>query len=218
MTKKIWALPGFLGLPSDWDFFNCPLFKGVDLNSETWLEQLPDSDVILMGYSFGGRLALQTLLQHPQRFKSAIIISAHPGLFTEAERLERLRMDEEWAQRFENEDWTALIDSWNSRAVFLQDGFHFKRNEADYDRKQLADLLRWGSLGRQRDLRSEIGKLEMPILWVTGEKDIRYTQLAREVSFLNPRSKLVVMSGTGHRCPWEKPKEFVQLIQDFKVN
>jgi pimeloyl-ACP methyl ester carboxylesterase len=52
----ITALHGFLGLPSDWAFLG-PDVRAVDL----WHEEIPPEGDVLLGYSMGGRLALQLL-------------------------------------------------------------------------------------------------------------------------------------------------------------
>jgi len=55
-----------------------------------------DPEPYLVGYSMGGRLALHSLIAQPKLWKGATIISAHPGLSTEEERVARRRKDAEW--------------------------------------------------------------------------------------------------------------------------
>src|SRR5688572_14927036 len=114
------TLSGFLGRPEDWDFLPWP--------------HDPEEGEILLGYSMGGRLALQLLQQ--QSFRCAVIVSA--GL--NAPDAERRRRDEEWARRFEIEEWSALMQAWSAQPVF--GGHVMPRREADYDRAELARQLR----------------------------------------------------------------------------
>lgn len=223
---SIIALHGFLGQPSDWtdfriqglmapDLFQCELKSHEDaayqLNQS--LKQSGNQPV-LMGYSMGGRLALHAIIQEPSLWKAAIIISAHPGLKIN-EREKRLRADAEWAKRFEREEWSSLLKAWNSRSVFAPSCFQFERKEEDFNRDYLASGLRNCSLGLQQDLRESINELSLPILWIVGEKDKNYCELADVLKFKHPKSMVKTISNAGHRVPWEQPEAFKQTIEQW---
>ncbi|WP_068466481.1 alpha/beta fold hydrolase [Candidatus Protochlamydia phocaeensis] len=224
---SLWAIPGFLGLPSDWSDLGLDHLKGIDLFSfpwsdfSEWAQQLnarvskENEPAILMGYSLGGRLALHALIQNPTRWAAGVIISAHPGLGDPALKQQRLAHDEKWAQRFEKEPWKEVIKQWNQQDVFLQDAVHFHRKEEDYERQRLADLLRKASLGRQDDLRALIQALPIPLLWIVGEKDPRYCALAQSLTFKHPQSVCLVIPDAGHRTPWAQPETFKMVVQAF---
>ncbi|MBA3722384.1 MAG: alpha/beta fold hydrolase [Parachlamydiaceae bacterium] len=232
MKNPIIALHGFLGLPEDWDHLQMLQLHGIDLNSFQWnslddcgkhicgiaSENIKDEKPILMGYSLGGRIALHALIQQPKLWKAGMIISAHPGLDTEAEKRNRFNLDESWARRFEEEEWDSLIDAWNRRAVFAEDNYHFQRDESKYNRKELAAMLINGSLGNQANLLQQIEELPMPILWVVGEKDSVYLKIAKKIIFKNPKSRVLVVEDAGHRLVWQKPKVFKQLLNIFIEN
>lgn len=228
---SILAIPGFLGLPSDWNMLNLQGVNGVDLHALDWtsladwgkkfnafVRQQQDAPAILMGYSLGGRLALHALIDQPTRWKGAIIISAHPGLADPGEKERRLEHDRQWAARFEKEEWGSLMRAWNGQAVFSQDAFHFDRRESDYQRMHLTHTLWRGSLGSQGDLRKQIEGLEMPLLWLTGSKDRHYCSLAETLSFLHPASRWLKVEGAGHRVPWGQPESCRKIINKFINN
>lgn len=181
------VLPGFLGLQSDFDF-------------------LPAcSEDVLLGYSMGGRLALQLLEQ--QRFAKAIIVSAGLNAPDEARRAR----DDEWARRFESEEWSSLMCAWNAQPVF--GGHVVERREADYDRAELARQLRECSPAVLPPPKLE--SLETPILWIAGERDARYVEIGRRAVARLPHAELWVCPGAGHRVPWEQPQAFVSRLRDF---
>lgn len=228
MKDSLIALHGFLGRPTDWDLFGFDNLVGVDLfdfNRPHSLTQWAESfnaeihkshqHPLLMGYSLGGRLALHALINSPDRWRAAVIISAHPGLADQDTRQQRRLSDAEWAERFKTEDWNVLMQDWNGRAVFDPNGFAFDRCENHYQRKQLSGALTHWSLGEQEDLRDKIANLPMPILWIVGENDPTYRALAASVTFANPQSRLWVVQQASHRAPWEQPKAFTQQIQAF---
>ena len=108
----IWCLHGALGQTGDWQAFSQTMAaqgrtcRGVELwrflecegmglsewaavfNAE--VRAAGEKENFLVGYSMGGRLALHALLDDPALWTKAVIVSAHPGLLEERERLERM--------------------------------------------------------------------------------------------------------------------------------
>ncbi|MBS4163160.1 Uncharacterized protein PRO82_000458 [Candidatus Protochlamydia amoebophila] len=223
----LWAIPGFLGLPSDWDLFKFTQIKKIDVNSfsctdlSSWAERFnafvrkqPPHFPILLGYSMGGRLGLHALCQDPNLWKGGILISTHPGLSQENEKEKRLDQDEKWAGLFETEVWESLIKQWNAQDIFAKE-LIFYRFHNDYQRSNLAMQLRNFSLGKQEDLKEKIGLLPFPILWMTGEKDKKFSQLGQQLYFKHPLSFHLSVKGAGHRVPWFCPDIFKSQLSIF---
>lgn len=224
----IWSIPGFLGLATDWQLLPSQALQGINpyafsLSSladwachfNTWISEQTQAPGILMGYSMGGRLALHTLIDRPAQWKAAIIVSAHPGLSEVKEREKRRTRDQQWAQRFAQEEWTSLIKAWNQQEIFAQDTYCFERREVDYQREKLVQCLTQGSLSQQENLRQKIQQLNVPILWITGGKDLIHRALAKTVSFSHPLSQWVNIAHAGHRVPWSQSQVFIDLINKF---
>lgn len=181
------VFPGFLGLASDFDFLP------------------PASGEVLFGYSMGGRLALD-LLQR-KRFDKAIIVSAGLNAPDEARR----QRDEEWARRFESEEWSSLMRAWMAQPVF--GGHVVERREEDFDRAELARQLRESSPAVLPPPRLE--RIGTPVLWVAGERDAKYVDIARHAVARLPHAELWICPAAGHRVPWEQPEALVARIRDF---
>ncbi len=173
---------------------------------------------ILMGYSLGGRLALHALLEKPEKWKAAVLVSTHPGLKSEQDKHLRIVSDEIWAGRFENEAWEDLMKAWNAQGVFKNDSVKFQRKESAFDRKSLASALRIWSLGFQQELTDEIASLEIPILWMVGENDTKFLKIAQTLKFKHPQSKLCVVANAGHRLHFEQAEIFKQNVIHFIKN
>ena len=185
------TLSGFLGLPSDWDFLPWP--------------HSPSQGDVLLGYSMGGRLALQLLERNP--FAKAIIVSA--GL--NAPDDDRRVRDEEWARRFETEEWMSLMRAWNAQPVF--GGHAFERREGDYERGELARQLReWSPAVLPRP---RLEAIETPILWIAGERDAKYVEIGRRAVKRLPHAELWICPDAGHRVPWEQPDAFISRLREF---
>lgn len=204
---KMYALHGFLGLPSDLSFLDVEriaIKPAKDMKA--WAEAFNRSVIrdgsheknILIGYSMGGRLALHAWANRPTLWDKLILISTHPGLLNEDEKQKRIENDEKWARRFEIEEWNSLMQAWNSQDVLK--GIHLTRNEKDYDRQDLAAHLRNFSLGKQ-------DVIEPPATWVVGEHDHKFRE---RLASLSP----LVVPNSGHRIPFERPDFLKALLQE----
>ena len=202
---KITALHGFLGLPSDWDF----LRDEFDVDAiDVFRQEIPREGERLLGYSLGGRLALQALLSGAQ-YERAILVSTRIR-DAEPDRRER---DEAWARRFESDDWESLLRDWNAQALF--GGHTMPRNERDFDRATLARVLRELSPAVLPSVGARLGEIEIPILCIAGERDPKYVAEAQRAVELLPRGELAIVPGAAHRVPWEQPAAFRPLLREF---
>lgn len=193
----IWTLSGFLGLPQDWDFLPWP--------HRPYADGAGTPEDVLIGYSMGGRRALQVLER--QRFRRAVIISA--GL--NAPDAERRARDEAWARRFESDDWPSLLHDWHAQPVF--GGHEIERREEDFDRSELARQLRhWSPAVLSPPRLEEIGT---PVLWIAGERDAKYVAVAKSAVARLARAELWICPEAGHRVPWEQPAALVGRLRRF---
>jgi len=225
---KICALHGFLGQPKDWDILSFEGMQAINLfeniYSSKGLKQCAqqinkslqkDDSQVLMGYSLGGRLALHMLLDNPSRWNGAVIISANPGFPTVEAQQERLKQDDYWAQRFIQDPWEELMLDWHSQDLFKGTCSISQRKESEFDRQVLASVLRNWSAGHQEDLSTRLEKLDMPILWIAGERDQRFKKYAGSVKLKHPLSSVWIAPEAGHRTPWDRPQEFKHQVNKF---
>jgi len=198
----ITCLHGFLGLPGDWNFL-----REAGLAIETPpLDAIPPTGDVLLGYSMGGRLALQALLGGAT-YRRAIIVSTRvsdpePG---------RREADERWARRFETEDWQTLIAAWNAQPVF--GGRAMARDERDFDRAALARAMRDWSPAVLPPVSRRLPDITIPVLWIAGEIDLKYVGEAMRAVTLLPAGEMWICPGAGHRVPWEQPARFIERIR-----
>ena len=198
----ITCLHGFLGLPSDWDFLR---EAGFDIATPP-LDRIPRVGDVLLGYSMGGRLALQALLGGA-KYRRAIIVSARvsdadPG---------RRESDEAWARRFETEEWPSLMRAWNAQVLF--GGHAMPRDERDFDRASLARQLREWSPAVLPPVLPRLHEIAIPVLWIAGERDAKYVGEARKAMELLPHGELWICPAAAHRVPWEQPERFVERMR-----
>lgn len=185
---------GFLGVDRDWDF----------------VRDVETDERVLVGYSMGGRLALHALIAGAA-FDRAVIISA--GLNLEEGREERRARDEAWAKRFESDSWDEVMRDWNAQPVF--GGHVVQRLENDYDRRELARQLRENSPGLLPTLVPRLHEIEIPVLWITGERDTAYVEIGRRAVSSLRTAELWICPNAGHRVPWEQPALFRARLREF---
>jgi 2-succinyl-6-hydroxy-2,4-cyclohexadiene-1-carboxylate synthase len=198
----ITAVHGFFGRPEDWDFLRD---AGLDVHAVS-LHAIPAAGDVLLGYSMGGRLALHALLGGA-RYNRAVIVSAGLG----GEDAARHAADEAWARRFEGDPWDRLVGDWEAQPLF--GGHVMNRRETDFDRAALADVLRRFSPAVLPPLLPQLHEIEIPVLWIAGERDVKYVEIARKAVGLLPDAELWICPGAAHRVPWEQPQAFVSRLQ-----
>ncbi|MGH7937928.1 MAG: alpha/beta fold hydrolase, partial [Bryobacteraceae bacterium] len=222
-SEKDWApvLKEITG-PQLWDVACVNLWNDLPLlefdSMTEWLDGLAEkyralSPLILCGYSLGGRLAMAFACRYPHLLKALIVVSGHPGLASQAEKKTRLAEDRRWGKIFSEEPWDRALSLWNERPVFS--GHRIQPRRESFAPSKLAAALEIFSLGTQQDLRSRLRGLRIPILWVVGEKDTKFVEIANE-SLRNKSSiNVKAIPNCGHRVPHEKPRALAALLNSF---
>lgn len=258
------ALHGFFGSPEDWDRALLDLDPEMELevilpdlgvwatragvvDFETFAESFNRSvrifseergeSVMIAGYSLGARLAANCVLESPDLYQSALLVSMNPGLASQdlQARRERLEFDERWSQRMRQNPWSETWKAWNEQAV-LRPGPRARRKEGRTDeekaeqsgklegrREAWARAMEIWSLGLQRDLRHDLisWARENPrkLTLMTGTDDTKFTEITAnwmssagivgaEGGSVRHRQVL----GAGHRILDEAPEELVSEI------
>jgi proline iminopeptidase len=180
----------------------------------------------LFGHSWGATLALRYALDHPDRV-SALVYACGTGLgwawrepFHQAitARLapHRARIDELQAQ---GEDREATILQWSAEFGDGREREHAEEMATpwfgiNYECYQeiCAELERtW----HEDELIKQCHQLEVPVLIIDGERDLRPRWAVDSLERALPRVTRVVLPGVGH-IPWlEAPEEFTRCLAEF---
>jgi 2-succinyl-6-hydroxy-2,4-cyclohexadiene-1-carboxylate synthase len=238
---ECWLLHGAVGMAADWRAFAkrlaaakvgtravdmwrflesqpLPLAEfGAAFNADAAGEVSRGNGRVLMGYSMGGRLALHALLERNPPWQAAVIVAAHPGLVDPAEREVRRAADAAWAARALTANWQEFLDAWNAQAVL---GTPMPRDAGAaaamaMRRREIArGFVDW-SLAMQEPLWHRLAEITVPVLWVAGENDAKFLELARRAVAVLPQARLAVAPGAGHRVPWEAEDWLVRETAGF---
>lgn len=187
------------------------------------LEQLQVKQVILVGYSMGGRLALDFALRYPDLVQALVLESSTAGIADKMARQKRIEHDEQQAQQLENESFSRFVDYWESLPLF-ESQKHLPTNIQQKIREQrlrqdpqvLAASLRGMGTGSMPDLWKQLPQLTCPTTLLTGKLDAKFNKLTSQMKELIPKAQRYVLSGAGHNLHLEKPELYVlQLLQVF---
>jgi 2-succinyl-6-hydroxy-2,4-cyclohexadiene-1-carboxylate synthase len=242
-------LHGFTGSLEDWhDIF--PLlnerfnYVGIDLighgksdsptdnkkyESESLINQIEDiltylsvNRVILLGYSMGGRVALNFAVSHPEKIKALILESTSAGIKNEWERTERIESDEDLASYLENNGTEEFAERWMDQDIFnTQRRFSdaklqkIRRRIAQNSKTGLANTLRGFSTGKMPYLAERLNLIQSPVLLISGELDTKYCELDSELEKKFPDAKHTVIKNSGHNTHLEDKKRFIKAVNQY---
>ncbi len=237
---ECWCLHGAVGMAADfrgfskrlaeaktssravdlWRFLECqpmPLADfGAALNADASGE-VRSNGRALLGYSMGGRLALHALLENGHPWQAAVIVSAHPGLESAAERETRRGSDAAWASRALMGNWQDFLETWNAQPVLGDQTIRDSQASGRLvmRRREIARSFVDWSLGTQAPLWDRLHEITMPVLWVVGENDPKFRELAERAVVKIPHARLAIAPSSGHRVPWDAEEWLAQQVSQF---
>jgi 2-succinyl-6-hydroxy-2,4-cyclohexadiene-1-carboxylate synthase len=177
-----------------------------------------------VGYSMGGRICLQLAVDRPDLVRRLVLASTSAGIEDPLERAARRTADEALADRLDPPapgapalDLGAFLDEWLAAPLFahLTPAGAGRAARLGNTTQGLAASLRTTGTGAMLPLWDRLAELAMPVLLVAGELDAKYADLARRMAGRIAGSSVEVVPGAGHAVPFERPREFAELVRRF---
>jgi len=165
-------------------------------------EHLQKSPVkpILIGYSMGGRIALQLR----EEAQGVIAISSHLGLKKTQEKQSQLEKEEEWKTKLLTLPPSVFFKQWYEQPLFASLSESPSLLKALIEKRKcqdpviLAQVLSQLSVTRQEHITS----FPNPTLLIHGKKDSKYQQLYHNIPI-----PVCSIENAGHACLIENPQE-----------
>jgi 2-succinyl-6-hydroxy-2,4-cyclohexadiene-1-carboxylate synthase len=173
----------------------------------------------LFGYSLGGRLALGILARYPERFRHAVIVSAHPGLASDDERGARRQADARYVSVLRDQGLVSFVDKWQALPLWASQGdlpestkLAQREQRLRHDALGLASSFIHHGLAEMPDLRPWLARVSSPVDILAGERDVKFVGLARELAAIIPGARLRIVPGAGHNLLLERPALCSELL------
>jgi 2-succinyl-6-hydroxy-2,4-cyclohexadiene-1-carboxylate synthase len=171
-----------------------------------------------IGYSMGGRICLHLALSQPELVERLVVLGATAGIVDAAERAARLQSDRVLADRIESIGVEAFLDEWLAQPMFAALG----NDPADRatrlanEAPALAEALRRMGTGAQAPLWDDLDRLSMPVLVMAGERDEKFTAIARMLAErIGSNATFAAVADAGHGAHLETPARFLQIVRQW---
>lgn len=186
------------------------------------LDALDVERAAVLGYSMGGRVALQLALAAPGRIAALVLESASPGIEDAGERAARVAADRALAESIERDGLEAFVDRWEALPMWATQAAlpdtvrqQLRAQRLRNSTSGLANSLRGMGAGTQEAVLGRLGELSMPVLLIAGEHDAKYRQIARDMRDRIPNAQINIVEGAGHAVHLERPGAFAPLVKEF---
>ena len=178
--------------------------------------------VAVVGYSMGGRAALQFALHHPARVAALVLESTSPGIADSQERAGRVASDMALADTIERDGIAAFVDQWERLPLWasqtsLPEEAHvrLRAQRLANQPRGLANSLRGAGAGVEPSVQDRLTECRVPALLVAGSLDGKYVAFARLMETQMARARSAIVNGSGHAVHLERPAEFASLVEQF---
>jgi 2-succinyl-6-hydroxy-2,4-cyclohexadiene-1-carboxylate synthase len=173
--------------------------------------------VDLVGYSMGGRTALQLLVDHPDTVRRVVLIGATGGIADDAERAARAEQDQATAARLEEVGLERFLDEWLALPLFagLPDWARFDEYRRTNTVEGLAASLRSAGTGSMAPLWDRLGEVHAPALCLAGADDTKFCALGVQLAAALSHCEFTAVTGAGHAAHLERPEDAAAPVLDF---
>ena len=186
------------------------------------LEQFRTYDVFLLGYSMGGRVALYYALYGNEALAGLLLESTSAGIQDEANKVERVRVDEARAKVLDIAGLEIFVNDWEKLPLFRSqydlDAEVRKAicaNRMNQNPHRLAKALRDYGTGNMPNLWPLISSIGVRTLILVGERDEKFVDIGQRLERDISDSQKVQISNVGHTIHVEDVTEFDTILLGF---
>ncbi|WP_416986491.1 alpha/beta fold hydrolase [Streptomyces sp. T028] len=186
------------------------------------LRHLDAGPAVLVGVSMGGVIVSDTLLEHPELVRAAVVCGASTGEFQDSDPWHR-EIQAETARTLAAGD----VEGWLTSFLSYAPGPHRTLDDIDPAiprrlREMALRTLSKHTPGERNwlvpvtDTWSRVPKIDVPVLTLNGALDTADVLAAAQRLADGVRhGRAVLVDGVGHYPNMEKPAEFTAVIRDF---
>lgn len=216
--------------PGDFDRYTVAHFRE---ELEGVRRALEADALVLYGHSWGGMLALEYVLAHPERVSRLVLSGTLHDVADAIEVMRAARREElgdaeletvrelEAERAFDDQEYRDLTQKvYDERLMRVEKSPFHERAEVNMD----AYGLMWGpsefALAGTARLRGwsvtdRLGEVDTPTLVLVGEHDEIGPEISRDLADRMPEAQLEVIEGAAHYSCWDTPEVHRELVGDF---
>ena len=172
----------------------------------------------LLGYSMGARIALLYALEYSREVTHLILESGSVGIENEEDRQARYVADCSLSERIRAHDIAWFGDTWSKLDIFKTQQCLPAKVQQQIQRRRLlnsphalAFTLEGSGQGAMPYVGHRLWELTMPVCYISGELDAKYTAIG--VRHFGDVHRIVPQ--VGHNVHVEAPKVYRQILERF---
>lgn len=174
---------------------------------------------VAVGYSMGGRLAIQAAVRSPRAFSGLVLVGATPGIEDERRRRSRRASDDSLAEWMTTQSIDSIVAHWELQPAFAGQSPELIRAQRAgrlaHDPRVLAAQLRATGQGVVEPVWDRLEELTLPVLAIAGERDEKYADIAFRMATALPNARAAIVAGAGHAAHLEQPDAVAALLAEF---
>jgi len=190
------------------------------------IQHLRLENLIIVGYSMGGRMALSYAVKNSENIRALVLESTSFGLATDKNRKDRVKADFILSDYIDKSSIEDFIEYWINLPMFAtlsnipteRLNLLKQRKINSINKIGLKNSLKGFSTGKMTNYFPQLNRLNSQVLLVTGSLDLKFTQNSVEANKLLQNSSHQIVNDCGHNVHFEKPEEFLKLLNDFFSN
>ena len=205
--------------PPEINFYNTDSIV-QQINSVT--ENIKCNKIILIGYSMGGRAALNFAIKYPEKVKALILESATPGITGDNLRSQRVQNDEELSKFILNNPIEKFVEYWMNIDLFMSQKnlppeiiSKVRENKLKNNPVGLSNSLKGFSTGKMPPLFDRLSEIKAKTLLISGESDDKFTAINFSMEKYISNSGHKVIKSAGHNTHLENPEDFINEVNNF---
>jgi len=189
---------------------------------EKIIKELHLKKVNILGYSLGGRLAMQFSIINQHKINKMILCSSSFGIKNKSERISRIKSDEKIITLLRNNNLEKFVNYWEAIPLWesekkLPVEIKNKHRIIRLNQKNegLMLNLRHQGQGVQEFLGESLKNIKIKTLIMYGDNDLKYKFISKEMAEIIENSELSEVPNSGHNIILENPIYISQKIKNF---